>query len=61
MKETKKNKIYRTPQITVVAFKVENGFASFKAESVSSPDNTSQTIFGIEKVATDQDLDGYFR
>ena len=40
MKETKKNTIYQTPKVTVVNFKVEEGFAN-------SP--------GLEKVTFDND------
>ena len=36
MKETKKNTIYQTPKVTVVNFKVEDGFASILSNSISA-------------------------
>jgi len=36
MKETKKNTIYQTPKVTVVNFKVEEGFASILSNSISA-------------------------
>ena len=31
MKETKKNTVYQTPKVTIVTFKVEDGFVSPQA------------------------------
>ena len=45
MKETKKSTIYQTPKVTVVTFKVEDGFASIQSDS---PVNTSVFNFGGE-------------
>ena len=36
MKKTKKSTIYQTPKVTVVNFKVEDGFASIQSRSIDN-------------------------
>ena len=57
MKKLKKDTIYQTPKVTVVAFKVEDGFgaSNLKAE----PQSTSSTL-GTENVTEGNSLGTFF-
>lgn len=50
MKETKKNTIYQTPKVTVVAFTIEQGFAGTKR--IGSTDSGTEQFIEDNPTAT---------